>query len=53
MDSADKTRTLRIILERGADFGDEIRKIGFDYVGVGPEKVLQFFLRPYARPTRD
>jgi hypothetical protein len=53
MGSADKTRMLRIILERGADFGDEIRKIGFDYGGVWPEKVLQFSLRPYARPTRD
>jgi hypothetical protein len=53
MDGAEIPRMLRIIFKRGTDFSDEIRKIGFDHRGVRPEKVLQFSLRPYARPTRD
>jgi hypothetical protein len=53
VDGAEIPRTLRIIFKCGTDFGNEIRKIGFDHRGVRPEKVLQFSLRPYARPTRD
>src|ERR1700740_3458313 len=53
VDGAEIPRALRIIFKCGTDFGNEIREIGFNHRGVWPEKVLQFSLRPYARPTRN